>query len=232
MPIAVRIGGFEGNVDQHPGKCPRCHALVQALPVYGHVPMGDGFPNLEIAYLCMNTSCNRMFLGQFHGPFDIALRTRGYVLGMVAPQDHEVREFSETIATLSDSFVLIYNEAFAAEQDNLMQICGVGYRKALEFLIKDYIIRLDPGEEIAIKSKLIGRCIDDHVKSDRIRAVAKRAVWLGNDETHYVRKWEDKDLTDLKRLIDLTVHWIESEELTKDALESMPDPSVKFKVVG
>ena len=38
--------------------------------------------------------------------------------------------------------------------------------------------------------------------------MAKRATWLGNDETHYFRKWEDKDLSDLKKLIEMTVHFI------------------------
>lgn len=38
--------------------------------------------------------------------------------------------------------------------------------------------------------------------------MAERATWLGNDETHYVRKWENKDLKDLKNLIDLTVYFI------------------------
>jgi len=49
-----------------------------------------------------------------------------------------------------------------------------------------------------------------------------RAVWLGNDETHYLRKWEQKDLTDLKNLIGLTVHWIEMEELTETVMKDMP----------
>jgi hypothetical protein len=53
--------------------------------------------------------------------------------------------------------------------------------------------------------------------------VAKRAAWLGNDETHYIRKWEDKDLDDLKKLIKLTVLWIEMEQMTKDALVEMPE---------
>ncbi len=51
-----------------------------------------------------------------------------------------------------------------------------------------------------------------------LREIAKRAAWLGNDETHYVRKWEGKDLEDLKRLISLTIHWIEMEKLTADVM--------------
>jgi hypothetical protein len=54
--------------------------------------------------------------------------------------------------------------------------------------------------------------------------VASRAAWLGNDETHYLRTWEDKDLTDLKKLIELTVQWIEIEELARDVVVDMLEP--------
>lgn len=47
------------------------------------------------------------------------------------------------------------------------------------------------------------------------------AVWLGNDETHYYRRWEDKDINDLKLLIKLTANWIEIKELTKNYSEDM-----------
>lgn len=53
--------------------------------------------------------------------------------------------------------------------------------------------------------------------------MASRAVWLGNDETHYTRKWEDKDINDLKSIIELTLHWIESEIRTQKLLEDMPE---------
>ena len=51
--------------------------------------------------------------------------------------------------------------------------------------------------------------------------MAKGAIWLGNDETHYERKWVDKDIDDLKTLIDLTLHWINYETLTEQYKESM-----------
>jgi hypothetical protein len=53
-------------------------------------------------------------------------------------------------------------------------------------------------------------------------SMAERATWLGNDETHYIRKWEDKDLQDMKRLITLTTYWIMSDQLTKAAVVAMP----------
>lgn len=49
----------------------------------------------------------------------------------------------------------------------------------------------------------------------KVKSCATKAVWLGNDETHYERKWEDRDINDLKILIQLTLHHIESELLTE-----------------
>ena len=104
-----------------------------------------------------------------------------------------------------------------------MEICGVGYRKAIEFLIKDYTIGKDPASRITIEKKMLMVCINDYVDDNRIKSVAKRAVWLGNDETHYVKKWAGKNLGDLKKLIDLTVHWIEMEKLSESFEADMPD---------
>jgi hypothetical protein len=109
-------------------------------------------------------------------------------------------------------------------------VAGPGYRKALEFLIKDYIISQFADEDAekraahksAVEKQQLGPCIQEYIKNDRIKEISKRAAWLGNDETHYVRKWEDKDMEDLKRLISLTRHWIEEEKLTAEIIKDMP----------
>ena len=75
-----------------------------------------------------------------------------------------------------------------------------------------------------IKQKNLSKCIQEDISSPNIKAVAARATWIGNDETHYVRKWEDKDIKDLIGMIDLTIRWIESEIETKRLLEEMPIP--------
>lgn len=49
------------------------------------------------------------------------------------------------------------------------------------------------------------------IDNPKIKEIAKRATWLGNDETHYFRKWEDKDLNDLKKLIEIVVYFISME---------------------
>lgn len=68
-------------------------------------------------------------------------------------------------------------------------ICGVGYRKSLEYLVKGYIISEHPTEEDTVKGiHSIQRCINDYIDDSDIQEMAERAAWLGNDETHYVRK--------------------------------------------
>jgi hypothetical protein len=133
--------------------------------------------------------------------------------------------FTEPVKGISNTYCEIYEEAHKAEEFGLTQICGVGYRKALEFLIKDYLISLHSADQTTIEAMMLGPCIENYVTDPRIKEVAKRATWLGNDETHYQRRWIGKDLGDLKTLINLALHWIEAEHLTAEALKSMPSPA-------
>jgi hypothetical protein len=189
-------------------KCPCCGSQVTPKYLCSHGNSGVIFSQ------CPVSGCDEFFLLKEHGR------------GLEILPNHQLAKqtFSEIINSVSPSFGKIYNEAFAAEQMNLMEICGVGYRKALEFLIKDYAIQ-GKDEQIVdkIKRMLLAKCIDDYVDDAMVKAVAKRAVWLGNDETHYVRKWEEKDVHDLKGLIRLTTLWIEKERETERLLSEMPE---------
>jgi hypothetical protein len=130
--------------------------------------------------------------------------------------------FSEAISTLSPTFVSIFTEATEAMYLGLKQVAGPGYRKSFEFLIKDYAKSLAPTKEQEIESKFSGAVVKDFIPDARIQAVATRRLWLGNDETHYLRKWTDHDVGDLVTLIKLTTHWIEIEQLSKVFVQEMP----------
>jgi hypothetical protein len=146
-----------------------------------------------------------------------------YLRGVSKGNPKTATAFSQSLQGISPAFIKIFHEAEIAEQENLLEICGVGYRKAIEFLVKDYAIGKDTGKRVEIERKLLGACINDYIDDARIKSVASRATWLGNDETHYVRKWEGKNLDDLKALIRLTVHWLEMEAETKRFELEMPD---------
>lgn len=122
--------------------------------------------------------------------------------------------FEEGIAEISPSFVEIHSQAQEAEGLGLTTLVGIGYRKAIEFLIKDYLNRTLPEKKGAILQATLSQCISNYVSDPKVKVCAERATWLGNDETHYVRTWLDKDLQDLKVLIKLTQYWISSDILT------------------
>lgn len=202
-----RSDGSSKNIYQYSIECPFCHSHIN-----------PNYICLDSNYLfcsCPNSRCNAHFV--------LSQNTDGDYVNVLPNAIPSKKVFSDIINSISPSFISIYNQAYHAEQVKLDQICGVGYRKALEFLIKDYLISRETDEQTIdkIKKKFLNNCIQENVQNDNIKNVAKRAVWLGNDETHYVRQWADKDVNNLKQLIDLTVRWIENEIETERVLQEM-----------
>lgn len=204
--------GTSRTLEEYAIECPFCHALVNPRYIFLH--------GQSLFAVCPNSDCNQHFI--------LTSDYTGTRFEVVEPNSMPgKREFSNTIRNVSPDFETIYNQAYHAEQIHLDQICGVGYRKALEFLIKDYLISHvveTDADKVVIKKTFLDKCIQDYVPNEQVKIVARRAVWLGNDETHYTRKWENKDVSHLKRLIDLTVRWIESDIETKELLQDMPEP--------
>lgn len=220
MSININTINKEGRTDNisinnYPDECPICHCSISPVIQYPHAYHNSNY--LQIPLRCPRIACQELFIAnyeKFLGEF---------VFRNCQPVAKIKKEFNSVIENISKNFCLIYNQSLSAEKDGLTEICGGGYRRSLEFLIKDYLIKINPEKEDEIKGKFLGKCISENIKNDNIKNVAKRATWLGNDETHYLRIWKDKDLKDLKKLIDLTVHWIEMEELTKEAIKDMPE---------
>ncbi|OUB32050.1 hypothetical protein BK737_14215 [Bacillus thuringiensis serovar palmanyolensis] len=138
-------------------------------------------------------------------------------LQYIEPKGIAKETFSEIIEDISPDFINFYNQSLNAEQMGLKDIAGPGYRKSLEFLIKDFAIKNFPDDNETIEKTPLARCIDNFIENQTIKDVAKAATWLGNDQTHYKKKHTDKNLKDLKLFINLTINWIELDENTKKA---------------
>lgn len=213
--LALSKGTF--SFRNYPDECPECRQIID--PIYK-----EHFDSYEsrfvyVFFKCPSSACRVGFVYEF----EVDILDMNYYFKRVIRGKFKTREFSDHIKTLSENFCKIYNESYIAEDLQLKEICGVGYRKALEYLIKDYIISLFPNKADEVKAKFLANCIKDYMTNENIKSMAKRATWLGNDETHYVRMWEDKDLRDLKLLLDLTIHWIEMELITKQMINDIPD---------
>src|SRR3990172_2177132 len=212
MEVINKVRGAEKpiSIDTYPDKCPVCHNGMQATYIDATL---KGYDELQAIFLCPINVCKSYFIGKYSRTSYRDLSGTDYYLNSLAPYSPEPERFGEIISELSSDFCSIYNQAMFAEKWRLDKICGPGYRKSLEYLVKDYLIKAKPDEETKIKSMRLGKCIETYIADSKVRACAERAAWLGNDETHYFRKWVDKDLQDLKILIKLTVNFVESDLL-------------------
>ena len=191
-----------------PTKCPCCGTAYSRSPEHAnYFQESSGVMTAYATYFC--PACGRCFfvvyLIQEDSPDFLGFPIAQY------PTPSESTSFSQELSTLTPKFVEIYHQAEKAEALGLTELCGIGYRKALEFLVKDYAISQHPDKESEIVSSFLGNCIADFIDNKKIKTLAKASAWLGNDETHYVRKHQNYNVQDLKRFIKATVAYIDSE---------------------
>jgi hypothetical protein len=167
---------------------------------------------VDFVFQCPRNGCGRLFIAEYWRHDGLGLT---YRLGRVVPLEFARLEFAKEIGEVSGDFVEIYNQAAAAEAYGLTLVAGPGYGKALEFLVKDYAIRVESDKAEEIKKEFLGSAIKKYVHDQSVRSMAELAAWLRNDESHYERRWSDKDLSDLKVLIQLTVNAVANSELMR-----------------
>jgi len=205
-----------------PDVCPICNRLGAPNVVYGRHTGTPENPRLDVVFNCTSGHCKALFVG-YYQLSDIPNK-KWELMKSIGPIIQKPT-IPDSVVQLSAEFAEIFTEAFAAESLGLNNISGVGLRKALEFLVKDFASHVteSPEEQGEILAMPLAKVINRHIADPHARAVASRAVWLGNDETHYVRVWADKDRADLKELIRLTISWIASYLAGEKYLKEMPD---------
>jgi hypothetical protein len=204
-----------------PDECPRCHTKVSPRALSAVVFPEDDEQQIEEGYQCTSHECGKMFIGVYRAG-DIGQTQGEFYFFKSIPRDPRPPVVSGLVAEVSPTFVETYGQALDSEGYGLTQLTGIGLRKALEFLVKDFAIKQHPDRKQKIIEKPLGTCIQDYLKDPYLKAAAERATWLGNDETHYVRKWKDQDINDLKDLIRLAMNWMENVLLTKKYVAEMP----------
>ena len=218
--------------------CPICNHSVMPNPKYGVLVKHNAplIPEdvrsifcVQILFFCPN--CRNTFLVKYASSCDtvpvyytastnVPNHVTTQKILAVYPVLSRTSEFSDALSQVSPMFVKTYHQAEIAEQQSLLEIAGCGYRKAVEYLVKDYLCRTSPADMEDIKAEFLGKSIR-RIQDSRLQALAERATWIGNDETHYVRKHENLDISDMKRFISAAVHLMDSE-LTFEEAMSIP----------
>ena len=229
---------IEVTVDE-PSTCPRCKKSIKPIHlnsavIYDYDDLNDNYSSYLEAYedfaitgamdshLFCN-SCNKSFLAEYIIDIICVSENFDYTSGTpikLSPLTLDEKEFEPSIESLSPNFAKIYNQALAAETAGLDEIAGLGYRKSLEFLVKDFAILQKPECEEDIKKLFLSPCIKKYIDNPQIKALVERSTWIGNDEAHYIRKQVDRDVNDMKSFIKATVYFIGMFLIAVDA-ESM-----------
>lgn len=117
-------------------------------------------------------------------------------------------------------FINILEQAMEAESFGLDKLAGMGYRKALEFLVTDYLISENlekaskewlenPGVQLSQKIM--------HLPNERMITLARAISFIGNDETHYTRRHPEHDTESIKIFLRAMISDLENELIFKDA---------------
>lgn len=220
--LSARYPDDEAKDFQHEevSSCPLCHYGIVPFPVYGCFVAGNSEDRYQVYLLYLCPHCQRIFMAKY------SAYTIGELLcsssdAKLSPCNAKLYEFPQSIQDVSPLFVETFNQSAVAEAQDLTQIAGCGYRRAVEYLVKDYLCHKLPDQEEQIKSEFLGSAIK-RISDPRVKTLAERSVWIGNDETHYIKKHEALDIADMKRFIGAMLHYIEAELSFEEALSIPP----------
>lgn len=232
MATEIRVGSIHqqtgsAEINRFPDSCPICRRAVKPDHIGGmftttrqHDTLKK-FPDLELVFQCPAGECRALFLAYYKAVPQVTGLEAIHFYHASAPHTIPRIKFQQNVEKLSERFLEVYGQAAAAESYELDEVAGPGYRKALEILVKDFAKAQNPGKEKDIENARLSQCIKEYIDDENTKQCAELAAWLGNDEIHYVRKWQERDIEDLKRLVTLTANWIENTMLTKSYVGEM-----------
>lgn len=186
-----------------PANCPHCgiHHDADHKTQYQYK---DDFGN-EIFFLVLQcTACKKLFTATYH------IQDGKSVLDGISPKT--ISTYHDTlIDVMSPRFIEIYNQSLRAVANEDFNLAAIGYRTALEILIKDYAINElnNPPEEVV--NKKLFTAISEYLPDTSSFNTADVVRILGNDFTHYTRKYPEYDFRILQSYMDIFISVIRNK---------------------
>ncbi len=220
-------------------ECPHCEYDVEPKVVVGCAYFHPESETGEAFAFAMCPRCEEKIFIKYtlavepyqYGEFGMNGET--HYLAIRKPQTYpagSVYYDPESIEQISPAFIKIYRQALQAENMGLDEVCGAGYRRAVEFLIRDYLIETLPDEAEKIPSWPFADCINK--LDDDTKTLTQGISWLSTDFVHYSKNYEDYSLDDLKEFIDLLVLRFQSKIKETLAIKKIANIQEKRKANG
>lgn len=105
----------------------------------------------------------------------------------------------EGLASMSPRFAELHHQAEAAAIDGLIDIAIMGYRAALEVLVKDYAITELGKPEAEVSQKKLAAAIAEYLNEQSLISTADVVRLIGNDYAHYKQSIDGGSLEIVQR---------------------------------
>lgn len=182
---------------EKPMSCPYCGVFTDA-----QAKKADFFPltgeqtAVVVTFKC--TRCNKQFIAVY------IKENHCYTLNTIIPIA-ENDEVHEGLKEVSPEFERIHQQAYRAELRGDIDLAAIGYRTALEVLVKDFAIKVLGEKEEEVARKKLAQAIEDYSGSIELLSTSDVVRMLSNDYTHYLKKYENISFETLKHYYNVTI---------------------------
>jgi hypothetical protein len=209
---ADNLNNVKIDINSLPDTCPICNTVIAPHILYTYVLQNDNH-NITLSHSffgcpkCSKTFCVTYRISEYTSNRGVYSSYPIHTL----PYPENKMPISESIEKSFPVAMDLFRQAEKAENFELSDLSGMGYRKALEFLIKDALIELNiEGRENVVKLTLC-QAIDKCADAPKLRKAAHAARDLGNDFAHYEQRCDADDISALKSLLKQTFYWLDAE---------------------
>ena len=199
--------------------CPICKKPTNPdLVNSSYFPLTEDETHLVLTFRCLGCKhfWTEEFIAYLLNSYDRTYEIKHIKVITNLPSDIPISDDVEMVSPIGKQ---IYVQALKAEYEQLDHIAGIGYRKALEFFVKDFSIVTNPDDEGKIIKMSLKQVIEKYIKDEDLKTFALASAYIGNDEGHYYRNNPDKDFTDLKNYLHGVIHYMEMKLNFLDAQE-------------
>lgn len=138
-----------------------------------------------------------------------------------------IPDYMAGIEGLSPRFLELYQSARCLENLEMTDVVGNVYRMALECLVKDYARMKHPEDDAKIVKMSLCEAINTYFGAQpQVQNLGDAVRTLGNDYTHYVHKFDESNLVDMKLLLDV-IAMVVHTEIMLNAVQPFADKYTK-----
>ena len=188
-----------------PATCPHCGVSVDAVLGERSVISVDSSYLLSSACRC--TACGKTFF--FSCRRIQSSSAQAQIVAIWPTSDSPYT--NDNLSIISPRFINMYNQALRAESKGDIELAAIGFRSALEILVKDFAVnelKIDVDE---VSKKSLCNAIGEYLNQEYLIKTADVVRIFGNDYTHYQEKYPDKDFSILKSYMQIFLQLIDTQ---------------------